>query len=578
MLAKAIAKIYSTFLSLLDTPSSYSGQAGKYVKVNTGETGLEFGTMIDIDFRDYSPAANGQKISDAGITSGLATLTSASGLFVSGDVGKSCVVTGAGVAGANLHTTIAGYTNSNTLTLTANASTTVSAANFSWGTDDTAKFQSAIDAALTVGGARISIPINRYYCTGILTLKRGVSLVGAAEGPFDPSNSNPGKNKVTPCLMITNESSDFITVNNHQSKIEKLCFYYPNQAQPTATAPVVYPYTLVVNQGVAGFSLEETTFINSYDAIRLYGGRHYIDSINIGALRIGILIDYSLDTIRLNNIQMTPFWDTVNGLGGGQNLDYWTLDNAKGLVIYRADLTIINSLFMFWKYIGIELADSPDTGQSPRSSYGCGTNINIDICRYGIKASATQGGSGSGMEWEFVNMQLLGSIYAGYSGITGVWLTTGGATTPQVKWISGTFWGTFTDKSIIDAGSLKNFGVDGLTTNMGGTSLTVEEIDGSPSVANVNTVRFTNGTVTNDGGGVVTVTTGGTALTVKEIDGAPSVANVNTVRFSNGTVTDDGGGIVTVTTGGGDLASFGIDGGAFTDVYISTANVDGGAF
>jgi len=36
-------------------------------------------------------------------------------------------------------------------------------------------------------------------------------------------------------------------------------------------------------------------------------------------------------------------------------------------------------------------------------------------------------------------------------------------------------------------------------------------------------------------------------LTVKEIDGSPSVADVVTIRFSNGTVTDDGGGQVTVT-------------------------------
>ena len=35
----------STFLDLTDTPSSYSGQAGKYIKVNSGETGLEFTTI-----------------------------------------------------------------------------------------------------------------------------------------------------------------------------------------------------------------------------------------------------------------------------------------------------------------------------------------------------------------------------------------------------------------------------------------------------------------------------------------------------------------------------------------------------
>lgn len=41
---------------------------------------------------------------------------------------------------------------------------------------------------------------------------------------------------------------------------------------------------------------------------------------------------------------------------------------------------------------------------------------------------------------------------------------------------------------------------------------------------------------------------GGGTITVEEIDGTPSVIDVDTIRFSNGTVTDDGGGQVTVAT------------------------------
>ena len=40
-------------------------------------------------------------------------------------------------------------------------------------------------------------------------------------------------------------------------------------------------------------------------------------------------------------------------------------------------------------------------------------------------------------------------------------------------------------------------------------------------------------------------------LTVEEIDGNPTVHPVNTIKVSNGTLTDDGGGVVTITTGGG---------------------------
>lgn len=59
------------------------------------------------------------------ITSGATTLTATEGTFKAGDAGKAIKVTGAGVAGAVLTTTIASYTNSTTVTLTAAASTTV---------------------------------------------------------------------------------------------------------------------------------------------------------------------------------------------------------------------------------------------------------------------------------------------------------------------------------------------------------------------------------------------------------------------------------------------------------------------
>ena len=37
-------KRIGTFDALTDTPTNKTGQAGKYVKVNAGETALEFGT------------------------------------------------------------------------------------------------------------------------------------------------------------------------------------------------------------------------------------------------------------------------------------------------------------------------------------------------------------------------------------------------------------------------------------------------------------------------------------------------------------------------------------------------------
>ena len=48
----------------------------------------------------------------------------------------------------------------------------------------------------------------------------------------------------------------------------------------------------------------------------------------------------------------------------------------------------------------------------------------------------------------------------------------------------------------------------------------------------------------------------GTSLTVTEQDGVPSVSNVNTIKFNNGTVTDNGSGVVTVNNSGGTGGTF----------------------
>lgn len=69
--------------------------------------------------------------------------------------------------------------------------------------------------------------------------------------------------------------------------------------------------------------------------------------------------------------------------------------------------------------------------------------------------------------------------------------------------------------------------------------------------------------VNGAGTGVEWVASGGFSLTVEEGDASPSVTNVDTIVFPNGTVTDDGGGQVTISiSGSGDVtaaSNFGTD-------------------
>lgn len=62
----------TSFTGLKDTPSSYSGEGGKAVKVNSGETGLEFGalgstqTKISYVTRDMTAANGTQAVTGVG--------------------------------------------------------------------------------------------------------------------------------------------------------------------------------------------------------------------------------------------------------------------------------------------------------------------------------------------------------------------------------------------------------------------------------------------------------------------------------------------------------------------------------
>lgn len=565
MLGKAISKIYSTFLSLLDTPSTYSGQGGKFVKVNPGETGLEFGagggTSIDIDFRDYSPAANGQKVSDAGITSGLATLTSATGLFVSGDVGKSCVVTGAGVAGANLHTTIAGYTNSTTITLTANASTTVSGANFSWGTDDTAKIQSAIDDAYAAGSATIQIQPALYYTTGVLTLKKGVELTGSVEGPFT-GLVDVCSSVIAPTIMITNSTTGFITCQtNYNMGIADLLFVYPNQVQYSASAPAVYPYTIKIPRvagDTTGVSIRRCTFANSYNAIDIDSGQTFIEDVFISAFNIGIHIDHATDIVYLNNVHCWPFhFRLQNGTVWPNPIDEWMLANTTScsLLIHRCDQLVIDNFFSFGTYYGMYITDSLDAALNPRSSYASATNINIDQTRHAIWCNSTQSSG-----WNITNFMAPGATVVGLEGIAAVTLEAGGLLAPYMMINNISLWGTWTDK-FLNYSNGKLFYDNVLTGNP-------ESLKGKTRYNAL--IDFTG--TTHAGIRLNNLTTAQkTALT-----GLKGMAIYDTTL--NKFYGYGGSPAAWSELGGADLASFGIDGGAYSDTYISTANVDAGAY
>lgn len=125
--------------------------------------------------RGYGVKADGQMVNDGAMNGTTGVLTSASEKFVAGDVGKLVLVTGAGVAGALLTSTIASYQSATQVTLTAVSHTAASSAYVTWGTDDTTATQALLNAV--PAGSTVKNP-GVLLTTAELVVPNGVHLKG----------------------------------------------------------------------------------------------------------------------------------------------------------------------------------------------------------------------------------------------------------------------------------------------------------------------------------------------------------------------------------------------------------------
>lgn len=131
-----------------------------------GVANLWTASTLVANVRGYGALGDGVLDRNASITSGTATLstTSSPGPYSAAMVGRSIIVRGAGASGLDLWTTIASFTDSQHVTLSATAGTTVSGVYaFTVNTDDWPKLQSAFNAILAAGGGTLYLPPGVFY-------------------------------------------------------------------------------------------------------------------------------------------------------------------------------------------------------------------------------------------------------------------------------------------------------------------------------------------------------------------------------------------------------------------------------
>ncbi|CAG2144403.1 hypothetical protein LMG31506_02998 [Cupriavidus yeoncheonensis] len=149
--------------------------------------GFEGGTARDafngvyhglIDLRKFGAKFDAaHALSGGAISSGSAVFTDASAAFTQADVGKLFYVVGAGVGGKLLSTTIASRQSATQVTLANAASVTVASAEYIYGTDDTAAWQSAAASVNNGVPCSFHVPFGLSITDGI-AVKNNTSFIG----------------------------------------------------------------------------------------------------------------------------------------------------------------------------------------------------------------------------------------------------------------------------------------------------------------------------------------------------------------------------------------------------------------
>jgi len=255
-------------------------------------------------------------------------------------------------------------------------------------TDDTAAIQSAINTAAGAGGGSVIFRVARYFTSGALNVPTGVVLCGSVEGPFDVASVNPSTTTVAPTLLITNTTGPFITLNGIGAGVTDLLFHYPNQVSSNASAPNVYPYTILVTN--PGTEVVRSTVTNAYNFLDIEIGRAIAQDLFIGAFNIGVNIDNAYDFVSLHNLHNGVFWDEMANATYPTAIDSWVLNHGTALVVNQMDALVVHDFYAFSRYAGILLTDSPNTSEPGlRTVWGTGSDIDLENVQFGIIATAT---------------------------------------------------------------------------------------------------------------------------------------------------------------------------------------------
>lgn len=255
----------------------------------------------------------------------------------------------------------------------------------------------AIAAAQGQWGSIVRIPQGVYALNSAVTLPPGGGITIQGDGWVAPAAQNY-TTTLQPFrgtwLHIRSLGFTPFTIIGTGTTLKDLAFDHDQPAPGPGWQPTAYPYVIDIatpstcctpQTGIADVSLVNLFFFKATRGIHQYsvggwsGGRINIDELRGQFFQVGIFYEFVADVSRLKNIHMWPYWSTDASVFAYQE------SNMIGMRFYRADLPILENVFFFSSWVGIEFIDSA----LGHSSDVQAINVGFDKSRIGIYSNQT---------------------------------------------------------------------------------------------------------------------------------------------------------------------------------------------
>jgi hypothetical protein len=241
-------------------------------------------------------------------------------------------------------------------------------------TDNSAAFQSALDAAHAADGGTVTAPTGRYRFEKEITVPTNVTLRGtfsyspAHSGLRDKGHEKPVYGSVLEpvCGAGSEEGPAFISLQSNAT-LQGFTIYYPEQ-DPNTEVPTPYPYAVAMRQNNP--ALLDMQLLNPFNGIDAsHNQRALIRNIHGQPMHIGLFVDAIYDIGRVENVHWNPWWSM------NTPAYRWQVAHGIGFIFGKTDWHYVINTFCFGYNVGYKFIK---TGRG--STNGNFLGIGADDC------------------------------------------------------------------------------------------------------------------------------------------------------------------------------------------------------